>query len=336
MKKKSSNGRAAIIFPGNLFTTPYLSRYTEILERKGIEYDIICWNAKGIKESSAAVQKICLDYPVSATSSPFRKAAGYFRFLRMARAALRKQNYERILLLTSVPAVCLYGAYQKRYRGKYLIDIRDYYKEHYRLYFSKEKKAIAYSALTVISSEGFRQFLPAHDYVVTHNINWIDSEIVRSFRKERKDGERCINLAFIGSMRFPEQDRAVIDFFANDRRFHLHFYGSGYGEHAKYCAEKKIENVTVTDWFPTEKTVELYGKADIVLNLYGNGTPVLDYALSNKLYYAAQLGKPILVCPKTYMEKITTAYGFGFVLDTEDAKIKPTPQYLPTGQVFLG
>ena len=59
-----------------------------------------------------------------------------------------------------------------------------------------------------------------------------------------------------------------------------------------------------------------------VLNLYGNGSPTVDYALSNKLYYAAQLRKPILVCPKTYMEKITTKYGFGFVLDLDKPLIK--------------
>lgn len=76
-----------------------------------------------------------------------------------------------------------------------------------------------------------------------------------------------------------------------------------------------MNNVELIDRFPPEKTLNYYYETDIIYNLYGNKTPLLDYALSNKLYYAAKLKTPIIVCPNTYMEEISKGYGFGFTFD---------------------
>jgi hypothetical protein len=61
-----------------------------------------------------------------------------------------------------------------------------------------------------------------------------------------------------------------------------------------------------------------YEGTDMILNLYGNHTPKLDYALSNKLYYSASLGMPILVCPDTYMAEIIDVYELGLIFDKND------------------
>lgn len=322
MRNKKTNGRIGIIFPGNIYTTPYLKRYVEIIEQLGIPYDIIYWNGAGISETSSATNRICLEYPLKSTSSSLKKMWGYIKYMSMAGAAIWREKYDKIIVLTSVPAVCMYGILNAKYRNKYIIDIRDYYKEYMRIYYMLEKKAIEHSALTMISSEGFKKFLPTYNYVITHNIQWLDSETIQSFRNESKKDKKCINLSYIGSMRFPQQDRMVMDYFANDDRFHINFFGKGYGIHKAYCIQQQIDNVSIIDWFPPERTIELYRQTDIVLNLYGNGTPLLDYALSNKLYYAAQLGKPILVCPRTYMEQVSMANHFGFVFNPEDEDLK--------------
>ena len=320
--KKKARGKIGIIFPGSIFTTPYLKRYTDIIERSGMEYDLIYWNTQNIAEESSAAEAICLNYQMTPTSSLIRKIVGYFKFVMMSNHALRKTNYEKVIILTSISAVFLYGTLKKKYRKQYLLDIRDYYKENRPLYYLFEKKEIENSSRTIISSEGFKHFLPPQEYVITHNINWIEPEIVQNFRNEDKRNKKCINISFIGNMRFPQQDRAIIDCFANDSRFNVNFFGSGYGIHESYCTENKIFNVSILDWFPPEMTIDLYRKTDMVLNLYGSGTPLLDFALSNKLYYAAQLGKPILVCPHTYMEKISTEYNFGFSFDFKIENIK--------------
>ncbi|HFU4214690.1 TPA: capsular biosynthesis protein, partial [Streptococcus suis] len=81
--------------------------------------------------------------------------------------------------------------------------------------------------------------------------------------------------------------------------------------------ENNIKNVKLLDTFKPEDTLKLYQETDLILNLYGNKTPLLDYALSNKLYYAATLYKPILVCPETFMEKMVKKYNIGYSLSLE-------------------
>ncbi|EJG71821.1 capsular polysaccharide biosynthesis protein Cps4G domain protein [Streptococcus pneumoniae 2081074] len=78
----------------------------------------------------------------------------------------------------------------------------------------------------------------------------------------------------------------------------------------------------MVDTFQPKDTMSFYKNTDAVLNLYGNHTPLLDYALSNKLYFAALLYKPILVCEDTYMEKVSIENGFGFVLPMKDESEK--------------
>ena len=184
-----------------------------------------------------------------------------------------------------------------------------------------EKKAIDNSSITVISSKGFENFLPAHDYVVAHNIIWLPPEVTALSRAEKKPN-KPISLSYIGNMRFPEKDKEMLLAFANDVRYHISLFGRGYSSLESFCKEHEIKNVTIVDWFPPEKTLEFYSQTDIVLNLYGNDSPTVNYALSNKLYYSAQLGKPILVCPNTLMEKVTCEGGFGFSFDLFDSTAK--------------
>jgi hypothetical protein len=322
MNDKKTNGRICIVFPGNIFTTPYLKRYTDIIEREGKKYDIVYWNCKGIEEESNAVQKIVLEYPINALDSKMKKIIGYLKFYKLAAKAITENKYDKIISLTSIPAVMLIGKLKKYYDKRFIVDIRDYFKEGNKVYYFREAEAIEHSNLSVISSKGFENFLPRHEYIITHNINWIPENILHEFRNDNKKQKENITLSYIGNMRFIDLDKQLLDLFANDKKFHINLFGNGYSTLEQYCKEKKISNVTIADHFQSDKTIELYKKTDIVLNLYGNNSPLVDFALSNKLYYAAQMGKPILVCPNTYMEEISCGYGFGFVFDFNDKNIK--------------
>ena len=69
-------------------------------------------------------------------------------------------------------------------------------------------------------------------------------------------------------------------------------------------------------------TMEQYEGADAILNMYGSHSPYWDYALSNKLYFAARLGLPILVCPETAMSDYSVNYSFGYPVRFDDSAIK--------------
>ena len=146
--------------------------------------------------------------------------------------------------------------------------------------------------------------------------------MIEEYRKiEKKPGKKIV-ISCIGGIRFYEQFKRVIECFNNDDRYLLKFIGNGSEGLKEYCKQNNVRNVELVGRFDPKKTFDFYMDTDIVMNLYGNNTPLLDYALSNKFYYADSFGMPILVCPNTYMEEISVSNGFGFSFDLEDSTIK--------------
>lgn len=93
-------------------------------------------------------------------------------------------------------------------------------------------------------------------------------------------------------IRYQDRNKKIIDLFNNDDRFQNHFIGKNAFELKDYITERHIKNVRLVDQFPTEKTLDYYAVTDAILNVYGNHTPLLDYALSNKLYLLQLLPYP--------------------------------------------
>lgn len=315
---KKTNGRICIVVPGGIFSTPYLKRYITILESINLKYDLILWRGKSISEESSSYQDFVYDYEISSTSSKWKKLWGYLGFMRFASKILRKNQYEKVLVLTGNTAVLLNRVLTREYPGRYLVDIRDYFMENNRFYYGIEKKAIENSGITVISSKGFKSFLPKHDYVIAHNF----TPVTTTNNVDARGKSDIITMSYIGNMRFVEQDKKLLALFSNDNRYHICLNGKGYGELRDYCTQIGMKNVTIVDFFKPEETTRFYDETDIVLNLYGNHTPLLDYALSNKLYYAAQYHKPILVCKDTFMSEISRRYQFGFEFDLDNSQDK--------------
>lgn len=302
----------------NILAIPYLHKYTELTNTA---FDIIYWNRRGLDENCGAENYYVMQYVVGDGTSKVKKLFGYIRFYTFASRILRKNRYEKVVLLTGNVAVLLKNTLLKYYDKKYIIDIRDYFLENNRYYYEAEKKLIDRSALAVISSEGYKTFLPEHDYLLVHNTPNLSEYAINQFKLEHEQWRNSKNenspivLSFIGGVRFLEQDKKVLRFFANDDRFYVRYIGAGADQLRPFCEEIGMKNVYLLDRFSPEETLDFYLETDMVLNLYGNGTPLLDYALSNKLYYAATLNLPILVCPDTFMEKVSGQYGFGFAVE---------------------
>lgn len=308
----------------NLFAVPYLSKYTELINCK---YDVIYWNRCGEKENSGADVLYPMNYKIDRDCGKLSKLIGYLKFRKFATQLLKKKNYKAVVLLSGNVAVLLKPILLSKYKGRYIIDIRDYFKEYNKLYYNKEKEVVRNSKLAVISSAAYKTFLPQYDYVVVHNSPTISEESLLEFKTKRKEylasrREYPLVLTFVGSVRFFEQDKKVLRYFGNDKRFFVRYFGIGANILKQFCKEHNIHNTYFHDRFPPEKTLDFYTNTDFIINLYGSGTPLLDYALSNKLYYAATLGIPILVCPGTYMEKVAVGNGFGFTVDFSDNNTK--------------
>lgn len=301
--------KVLFVLADNIYLTPYLNTYTSVLKEKKIDYDVFYWD-KNNNEQEYNENQIRF---LANNTSIVGRVLGYFRFHHELICTLKENKYDFIICLHTVASLILFRKLLKDFKGRYFFDVRDYSYEKYWLVRHIEKHLVANSALNVISSPGYVEFLPKATYQVIHNIPRIDVKLDRS--PIRNFDNRPIVISYIGLVRFIDQNKRIIDYFANDMRFELRFIGTNSEVLRSYCEKNQIKNVKTEGTFAPGDTIRYFMNTDLIMNLYGNHTPLLDYALSNKLYYSAYLYRPILVCKNTYMEKISIKHGFGFALD---------------------
>lgn len=296
---------------GNLYLCPYLEFY---LRQINGPYTVIFWDREQRNETANG-QAIYKRFSFSCTTNNnFRKIMGYIKFRKYIKRTLHKNVFDVIVLLQTQAALLVYDLLLKYYKGKYIIDIRDYSYEKYNFIYNMEATLIKNSLHTIISSNGYRAFLPPHDYLVIHNLRYLPKVQTKhiSLREKRQN---VLTIAFIGFVNYQKQHQKLILSLKDDSRFELRFIGTRAKELEAFCQDHAVKNVTLIDTFDSSKIVDLYHGVDFVNNLYGNHTPVLDYALSNKLYFAAELRIPILVCPDMYMSDVVEDYGIGLTVD---------------------
>ena len=209
----------------------------------------------------------------------------------------------------------------RKRKGKYALNIRDYCHQRFKPIFWMFSWVIRNSAFCTTSSLGYKVFLPDADYIQVHSLNM---PVLRKLtpRTEFRKSDEPIRIGFVGYVRFFEINSKLLELFKNDERFELHYYGS-HSEYLQEFAEKNgITNARFHGSFPVQETNLYMEKIDIVNNLYGNHSLSLDYALSIKLYNGIWCRLPILVCPGTYMEKVSNEYGVGYTVQAYDDELK--------------
>lgn len=302
--------RALIVLADNVYLTPYLNFYTNLLDNCNFNYDVIYWD----KNNNEIVNKSNYIRFMITSNNKVNRLVGYFKYRKYIKKIEKNKKYDLIIPLHSIVTFIIFDMLLKKYKRRYIYDVRDYSYEKFFVFRYIQKKIVKNSMINIISSDGYREFLPTDTYYVIHNCS---NDNYKEFKQIKNSTNETIEISYIGLIRFIEQNQKILLFFKNDKRFHINFIGTNANQLKKFCIDNNINNVTLIDTFDPKLTLNYYQKTDIIMNLYGNHTPLLDYALSNKLYYAANLYKPILVCSDTYMEKISKSYNIGFTLNME-------------------
>ena len=301
----------------NMYILPYAKTYINQIVADGNTCTLLFWDrdaVDGNNDDFPECEKKCYQRRMTPNSSKFDKIVGYMQATTFFKQVLKKNDFDGIVFLQTHAAVACKSVLESKYQKKYIVDIRDYSLENHNWYFKREKAVIDHSFAAIVSSPAYAQFLPKHEYIVAHNYTPFSSEKIKAVR-DRKNQNHPIVISFVGTVRFIEMDKQILNLFKNDDRFIIGYYGTGSDILRQYCIDNEIKNVDFYGAFSPEMTIEFYKRTDLINNLYGNKNKFLDYALSNKLYYAGQFHLPILVCPDTYMEEVSTEYNMGFVFD---------------------
>ena len=131
-----------------------------------------------------------------------------------------------------------------------------------------------------------------------------------------------IRIGFVGYVRFFERNEKLLDCFANDPRYEVHFYGTGANVLKKYAESKGIRNGVFHDSFPVSETAKYLENIDIMNNLYGNNTLNIRKAISIKLFHSLYSHIPVLVNTDTYVGEVATSIGVGYYVTEFTDKFK--------------
>jgi hypothetical protein len=287
---------------------PYVENYTNILKEIGVDYEIINWDRFNIEERSELVYR---DLKIGHQ----RGFLDYFRYSRFVINCLKKNKYDKIIVFGIQLVFFIKRFLINVYSNKFVIDIRDY--NRIIKYFNIEK-AIYNSAFTVISSFGFKEWLPrSNKYIVNHNsqVHYIEqlSDVCRNLTK--KDS---ININYIGTIRDYNINIELIKSLQNNKKIKINFYGDGVinKDIENYVKTNKIENVGLNGRYNREQEPGLYLNTDLANVLIPNDSINSLTLLPNRLYNAVLYGKPMLAFERTYLSEIIKKFNLGLIVDT--------------------
>ena len=295
--------KVCIVLFSNMRYAPYYQFYAKFLDSKGIKYDTIIFDrSPELEEGGDNIIKIAY----KANTGKLSKIFAFNHFRKECKKILKKNQYDKVIVLTTVPAVLLSGFLSRKYKGRYVVDIRDYTFDNIKLYRWFEKRVLSNSYANVISAPDFKKFLPSGiDYMLCHNIDaGVTPEIINENDDNVIEKRGTIKISYIGSIAYYKYCKELIDLVAKDDRFSFVFYGNDNtgGAITNYVEALGCDRIKCMGKFKPEDKKEIYLSSDLVFNCYGNSTTIVKYALSNKLYDGLLYKRPVLVSPNTSME----------------------------------
>lgn len=308
-----------IICFNSLRYAQFIYKYTKILDKENIEYEVVYWNREG---DSIAQDKNWISYEKRInTFQPFyKKIFSFISFTCFMYKTILNKKYDKLIILTTQTAIPLFPLLMSKYRNKYIYDYRDITYENIGIYKFMVNKLIDTSCFTAISSRGFidSKFLDSHNgkYVISHNCRNLDL-----LNLKRKPSNK-IRIVYWGQVRQVQFNKKICDLFGNDDRFQIIYHGAGFhDELKKYIEIKKYKNIHITGAYYLHEIESFAENTDYILNMYENDKQQKP-AMTVKFYDALKYGLPMLVTKGSYMSKIVDEYNLGLSIDLDERNVK--------------
>lgn len=309
-----------IVYIGDIKECPFIDKYIDTFDRANCNYEIIYWDRNNKNNDEDKIIRYSKKSDVN--KSKVAKLKDFFCFRKFVNKNIKEKKYDRLVILTTLTGIMIIDKILKKYRNKYIFDIRDFSYEKNKVFFLLEKFLIKNSRFTCISSEGFKNFLPKHnDYIISHNFRYKDLKC--SKKSHLKNGKDKINIVYIGAIRQYNHIKNIIDKFNNDNRFNLYFHGDGsaYKDLKKYLDNINSSNIIMTGRYSNDDKFKLLEKADILNNHYEISTNI-KYATANK-YYDGLIFKIPQICNKDSYDGIKVEReGIGLSVSLDDSDLK--------------
>ena len=292
----------------------YIKLYEKILKEKNVAYDLFLWDRDHDKAFEKKDNMFIFHKQCPFGGSKIKKIIPMLLYQLKLREVIKKYNYTHLILIDSLAPVMIHDLVLTDYRGKYILDIRDYTYEKYSSYKKIMMKLVDNSYFTCISSKGFKRFLDSSlKYVYSHNIsnNEFVEDICNLYNKKQK-----IVIGFVGSVRYFEENKKLIDSLDSDK-FQFKYVGSKVSDCdiEGYCKKNNISNVEIKGAYKNEVKPKIYESIDVINSIYGTSSFEVTTAVPNRFYDALIFKKPIIASKGTFLGELVEECKVGIAID---------------------
>lgn len=213
--------------------------------------------------------------------------------------------------------------YAKKYQKELVYDIFDYYIDAHS--FSKpiakflekqEIKTINQADVTIICTEQReKQIAKAHPkkLIVIHNTPNIPTNLDQIKFKIQGD-KHNIKVVYVGVLQDHRLLKEILEQLKGNDKIELHIGGFGVYENDLEQMAKEYSNIYFYGSMEYLNVLKLESQADILFATYDPQILNHKYSAPNKIYEAMALGKPIIVCKGTGIDKVVTTNHFGVAI----------------------
>ena len=308
-----------IVIAAPLELSPFAKKYISILEQRQIPYEIIEW-VRSDGNNNDGARHTFFEH-TKRYGALISKVMPFLHFRRFAKGIIRKQKYDKLIVLTTQTAVILFDVLLgRKYKNKYFFDYRDTSYEYIGFYRRFINRIILNSYATSISSYGFQKYLTdKKELIIAHNFQdkYYD-ERVRCCNDNGKN--EPIKMGYIGYLREYEYLKKFVDAFGSDNRFEFHIHGSGDCVEQLRSYAEKYENVTVYGAYKEDDKMQIVDSFDMIC--YNYPYSFVNYpAVANKFYDGMIRKKPMFANLDTFSGELVKKYGLGISLKENDSEI---------------
>lgn len=300
-----------VIYAGQVELSPFVKRYTSVMDEENIPYEIIHWNRSGEKMPDDDKRHTYFAH-VERYGRLIGKTAPFLGFRKFALGIIKEKKYDKLIVLTTQTAVMIPELLLGRYKNRYFFDFRDTSYEYIRLYRNFVNAVIEHSEFTAISSPGFREYLTDRkELIAAHNFRH-ESYASRVPHCEKRGSGRIV-MGYIGYLREYEHLKYLADVFGRDKRFLFNVHGSG------DCVDRlreyagKYPNVEVFGAYDEKEKTNIVSSFDMIC--YNYPKSFVNYpAVANKFYDGMICKKPVFGNLDTYSGMMIEREGLGISL----------------------
>lgn len=323
--------KVLLICPALPDDMPYLRHYLDYLDCHSVIYDLtyLCRCNEDVQYPTNYYR---YNVPIKSQQGTVNKLRVNYKYSRFVINKLSKGNYTHVITMGIACSVFLSYFLKKKFPSKYIYDIRDYSQVlRIPIFRYLNEELLKHSHMNVISSGGFKSWLPnGLDYTLCHNTTL---ECLNKAERQNVDKIHTnpIRILTIGQIRDFEVNSYIIEQFSNNNNYELFFSGKGttLDSLEDFVKEKEYKNVKFTGRYKKEEEDRIAESATFI-NVCMGSNMISDYLLSNRLYLAARLRKPLISFDGCYQAEIIKKYKLGVIIGRTDNFPTAIEKYIGT------